>query len=77
MRGVKKLAPEARAHAVSAYYPAIRAALDQVFIAEKDNAITAIPELLALLDLKGRTVTIDAIGTQVEIVQYLRAQQAD
>jgi len=38
---------------------------------EKSNEITAIPELLQLLDVKGATVTIDAIGCQREIVKQI------
>lgn len=38
---------------------------------EKSNEITAIPELLKLLDVKGATVTIDAIGCQHEIVKQI------
>ena len=43
----------------------------------KSNKITAIPELLATLALKGCVVTIDAMGTQTDIVCAIRARQAD
>lgn len=41
--------------------------LDQINVVDKSNEITAIPELLQLLDISGCIVTIDAIGTQAEI----------
>lgn len=44
---------------------------------EKTNEITAIPELLKSLTLKGCTVTIDAMGCQKEIVEQIRKQEAD
>ncbi len=44
-------------------------------VQEKSNEITAIPELLKLLDIKGATVTIDAAGTQVKIADQIIAQQ--
>ena len=41
--------------------------LGQVATDAKSNEITAIPELLELLDLKGAVVTIDAMGCQKDI----------
>ena len=43
--------------------------LGQVKTAEKSNEITAIPQLLPMLELKGCIVTIDAMGCQKEIAQ--------
>ena len=43
----------------------------------KSNAITAIPALLQLLELKGGIVTMDAMGCQEAIVQTLIEQEAD
>lgn len=40
--------------------------------AEKSNEITAIPELLQLLDVRGATVTIDAMGCQTHIAETIR-----
>ncbi|MBP0006590.1 MAG: ISAs1 family transposase [Cyanobacteria bacterium SBC] len=51
--------------------------LGQVKVENKSNEIPAIPTLLKLLDLQGAVVTIDAIGTQVEIVRQIQAQKAD
>jgi hypothetical protein len=42
----------------------------------KSNEITAIPKLLALLDLAGHTVTIDAMGTQREIAAAIVEKKA-
>ncbi len=51
--------------------------LAQVAVDEKSNEITAIPELLNLLDLEGCLVTIDAMGTQRAIAAQIIEQQAD
>lgn len=51
--------------------------LGQVKTEEKSNEITAIPQLLRVLELKGCIVTIDAMGCQKEIVAQLREQEAD
>jgi len=54
-------------HLVSAWATANCVSLGQVAVAEKSNEITAIPQLLELLDVKGALVTIDAMGCQKEI----------
>lgn len=46
----------------------------QLPIQNKDCEITAIPELLKLLDIRGSMITIDAIGTQTEIMKQILAQ---
>ena len=51
--------------------------LGQVKVNEKSNEITAIPELLDLLDLSGCIVTIDAMGTQKHIAQKIIDKKAD
>jgi len=40
-------------------------------VAEKSNEITAIPDLLGLLDLRGAVVSIDAMGCQKAIAQAI------
>ena len=50
--------------------------LGQVKTSEKSNEITAIPELLRLLDLRKSTVTIDAMGCQREIAATVRERAA-
>lgn len=62
---------------VSAWAAENRLVLGQVKVAEKSNEITAIPRLLEVLALKGCIVTIDAIGTQKEIVSTIVTQKAD
>jgi predicted transposase YbfD/YdcC len=54
-------------HTVSAWLSEAGLVLGQRKCGEKSNEITAIPELLKALDLKGATVTVDAIGCQSEI----------
>jgi predicted transposase YbfD/YdcC len=64
-------------HMVSAWATANRIVLGQCKTQEKSNEITAIPELLKLLDLAGAVVTIDAMGTQKAIAQQIVDQGAD
>ena len=47
----------------------------QMPIQNKDCEIRAIPELLKLLDIRGSTVTIDAIGTQTQIMEQILSQE--
>jgi predicted transposase YbfD/YdcC len=54
-------------HLVSAFASEARSVLGQVRTREKANEITAIPELLAWLDVRGAIVTIDAMGCQKAI----------
>ena len=49
----------------------------QVRTAAKSNEITAIPQRLALLALRGRLVTIDAMGCQKSIARQIVASEAD
>lgn len=68
---------QAMAHLVSAWDSAAGVTLGQVKTADKSNEITAIPQLLNLLDVRGATVTIDAMGCQREIVKQIIDQEAD
>jgi len=54
-------------HAVSAWACEKGLTLAQSFVDEKSNEITAIPELLRMLNLEGAVVSLDAMGTQREI----------
>lgn len=56
---------------VSAFIGEIGLSIGQVKVNDKSNEITAIPELLDLLNIEGATITIDAIGTQEEIVNKI------
>jgi predicted transposase YbfD/YdcC len=58
-------------HMVSAWAREAGLSLGQVKVDEKSNEITAIPELLDLLDLDGSLVTIDAMGTQTKIARKI------
>ncbi len=64
-------------HLVSAWACEARLTLGQVATDAKSNEITAIPLLLELLDLKGATVTIDAMGCQKEIASKIIECEAD
>lgn len=64
-------------HLVSAWATANGFTLGQVAVDGKSNEITAIPQLLALLDLKDCVVTIDAAGCQKEIATQIVAKEAD
>lgn len=56
---------------VSAFIGEIGLSMGEVKVDDKSNEITAIPELLDLLDIEGATITIDAIGTQADIVNKI------
>jgi predicted transposase YbfD/YdcC len=56
---------------VSAWAGQTGLTLGQVAVETKANEITALPQLLDLLDLHDKTVTIDAIGCQTEIAQTI------
>lgn len=65
------------AHVVSAFATANGITLGQRQVDEKSNEITAIPELLKVLDIAGALVTIDAMGCQTKIAHQVRAGGAD
>ena len=64
-------------HLVSAWASANGITLGQMKVNAKSNEITAIPELLKLLVLKGCIVTLDAMGCQTAIAEQIVAQKAD
>jgi len=64
-------------HMVSAWASQNRVVLGQVKTDEKSNEITAIPELLRILDVTGCIVTIDAMGCQKKIVDQIVDQGGD
>ena len=72
----KRIGKEA-IHIVSAWTRSNGISLGQKKVDEKSNEITAIPELLRLLDLSGCIVTIDAMGCQKAIAQSIRDEKAD
>jgi predicted transposase YbfD/YdcC len=64
-------------HSVSVWASEYGLSLGQTACAEKSNEITAIPELLRLVDIKGAIITIDAMGTQKAIAEQIVAGEAD
>jgi len=64
-------------HSVSVWASELGLALGQVACAEKSNEITAIPELLRLVDVRGAIITIDAMGTQKAIAEQIVNSGAD
>jgi predicted transposase YbfD/YdcC len=64
-------------HVVTAWASEYGLALGQEACREKSNEITAIPELLKKIDVRGGVVTIDAMGTQRAIAAVVVAGGAD
>jgi len=64
-------------HMVSAWAHQNRLVLAQVKVDEKSNEITAIPQLLKVLELNGCIVTIDAMGAQKQIAEQIIERGAD
>jgi predicted transposase YbfD/YdcC len=76
LRGSRKGAAQPL-HIVSAWATEVGITLAQVRTAEKSNEITAIPELLDLLDISGALVSIDAAGCQKEIAAKIVSKNGD
>ncbi len=64
-------------HTVSAWLSEEGLVLGQVQTREKSNEITAIPELLEIIDIRGATITIDAMGCQSEIAEKIIEKGGD
>ncbi len=64
-------------HMVGAFASEQGVTLGQLKTQEKSNEITAIPELLDMLDVSGSVVTIDSMGCQTEIAKAIVAKGAD
>ena len=64
-------------HSVSIWASELGLSLAQVACAEKSNEITAIPEVLQLIDITGAIITIDAMGCQTEIAKQIIEGKAD
>jgi predicted transposase YbfD/YdcC len=64
-------------HMISAWAVENGVSLGQRAVDGNSNEITAVPELLKLLELEGAIVTYDAMGCQKEIAQAIRDQGAD
>lgn len=59
---------------VSAFLSDIGLSVGQLKVDDKSNEITAIPELIELLDIEGKIITIDAIGTQEDICNLITSK---
>lgn len=68
---------QAAIHLVSAWATANHLVLGQLKVEDKSNEITAIPELLRLLELNDCIVTLDAMGCQTDIAEQIVEQGAD
>ena len=77
LRGSKKRRDAGALHLISAYATEAGLVLAQRAVDGKSNEITAIPELLDMLNLKGAIVSIDAMGTQKEIARRIIDKGAD
>jgi len=64
-------------HMVSAWSSTCSLVLGQLLTRAKSNEITAIPELLDALEIKGSIITIDAMGCQSSIAKKICAKKAD
>lgn len=64
-------------HIVSAFATENRLILGQIATDKKSNEISAIPKLLAMLDLSGTIITIDAAGCQKEVARKIREGKGD
>jgi predicted transposase YbfD/YdcC len=77
VRGSKKATATGCLHLVSAWASDSRLTLGQVSVPDGSNEIGVIPELLAMLELKGAIVTLDAAGCQKEIARHIREKGGD
>ncbi|MGE0113188.1 ISAs1 family transposase [Aquabacterium sp.] len=68
---------QAPVHLMSAFATQARLVLGVQAVADKSNEITAIPDLLAQLELAGAVVTIDAMGCQKSVAQAIVEEKAD
>lgn len=64
-------------HMISAWASENGLALGHVKVDDKSNEITALPKLLKMLSIKGRTITMDAIGCQKELAKQIVDKGAD
>ena len=64
-------------HSVSAWSSEHGLVLAQQKVDSKSNEITAVPLVLKLLNLKGAVVTLDAMGTQLEIAAQIKKAEGD
>ena len=70
-RGINSL------HLVTAWATETGLTIGQIACEDKSNEITAIPELLELLDIEGATVTLDAMGCRRGIAEQIRSHKGN
>ncbi len=73
----KRGQPHSFVHIVSAWAVANHLTLGQLKVDGKSNEITAIPQLLEVLEIEGTIVTIDAMGCQTDIAEKIGEKNAD
>src|SRR5262249_16952682 len=76
-RSFDRAASKVAIHMMSAWANTNRLVLGQWKVDDPSNSTTAIPQLLALLDLKGCIVTLDAMGCQKAIARTITQRDAD
>lgn len=76
-RSFDRASGKAAVHMISAWATDAGISLGQLAVGSKQNELSRMPELLDMLDLRGATVTIDAIGCQRNIAEHLIRKQAD
>ena len=64
-------------HVISAFVAENQITLGELTVEEKTNEITAVPELLDLIDVEGAVVTADAMSCQKKIVEKITEKNAD
>jgi len=78
---MKGVSPKSRGNKglfiLSAWVGEHRLCIGQQKVSDKSNEITAIPDLIDTLDLRGSTISIDAIGCQIEIAEKILGAEAD
>jgi len=75
-RSFDRAAGRSAVHSVAAFASERGLVLGQVTVQDKENEIIAIPKLLQLIDVRGATITIDAMGCQTAIAQAIQDQNA-
>lgn len=72
-----RAAKQSALHLISVWATATQTVIGQIRTAKKTNEIVELPKLLARLDLRGRTVTLDAMGCQKAIAETITQQKGD
>ncbi|XNM85942.1 ISAs1 family transposase [Escherichia coli] len=67
-----RVAAGERINIISAFSTMHSLVIGQIKTDKKSNEITAIPELLNMLDIKGKIITTDAMGCQKDIAEKIK-----